>query len=116
MLRGVSVTVVRRTLAGRDGQGRPAYEEVRQVVDDVLTSPASSSGESTQDSAPERRGGSLTRRRFDFPKTFSGSLAGCSIEYGGRSWRVVGDPEPYLDHLTPGPFNRPVEAVDEGGA
>lgn len=107
-MRTVSLTVVRRVPDGYDSAGRPAYREERDEVDGALTAPASSEGQASEDSLPERRGGSLTRRRFDLPKSYGASLAGASILFGGHEWRVVGDPEGYMDGNVPGPWGRPV--------
>ena len=51
---------------------------------------------------------------FHFPKAYARSLKGCSVRYGGRTYAVVGDPQPYLDANCPGEWNRAVgcEACD----
>ena len=51
---------------------------------------------------------------FHWPRGHARSLAGCIVEFDGRRYRVIGDPAPYIDGNTPGPFDRTVEteAVD----
>lgn len=48
---------------------------------------------------------------FHFPKTYKRSLRGAFIEHSGVRFSVIGDPQPYLDSLTPLDWDRPVEAV-----
>ncbi len=48
---------------------------------------------------------------FHFPKSFAESLRGARVTYAGTTYEVVGDPQPYLEDLTPGDWNRAVSCV-----
>lgn len=99
------VLVVRPASTGEvDAIGDPVTEVEKTPVQDVVFAPGSSA-----DLSAKREDGTKTWATFHFPKTYQDSLKGCSIEYAGASWRVVGDPMAYP--ISPSPWNRPVEAV-----
>lgn len=50
-----------------------------------------------------------------FPKTFTGSLNDCLVEFDGNRYRVIGDPKPYMDENTPTPWHMPCEVVKVDG-
>lgn len=102
------VTLVRRTRTGRDESGAPTYSETREVVAGCLLEPVS-----TADEMEARRAGDSVTAHLHLPKTYTASVAGCDvITPDGRTWRVVGDPQPYMDANTPGPWNRLVDLAD----
>ncbi len=105
---GVAVTVLVPTVTGEDSLGNPVHgEPVREVVEDVLVAPGSTS--SLDASRPEGTSAALT---LHFPKGYDRRLRGCEVvlpEPWGGPWRVVGDPMPYEDGLCPGPWHMPVE-------
>lgn len=115
MLEGVclftteAVTVVRRVRAGSDAFGGPVWAEEAEEVAGVLFAPTSAS-----DLDASRPEGSRARATFHFPRGYAGRLKGCSVVRAGRAWRVVGDPQPYMDANTPGAFclSAECEAVD----
>lgn len=110
MIGGVAVTVLRPVPAGRDRLGNPAYgKPVREVVGDVLIQPGP-----TKDLEASRPEGVTVALTLHFPKAFEGSLEGCVVELpapwsreGG--YRVIGDPQPYMEGLCPTRWNRTVE-------
>lgn len=63
----------------------------------------------TEDLGSERPHGIVARMGFHWPRGDHRSLAGATISYGGRSWRVVGDPQPMPDAAVHGPWDRQVE-------
>ena len=103
------VTVIRPTL-GRDDlgeitEGEPTREEVRCVVCPGATS----------DMDATRPEGVTVAYTLHFPKTYAGSLRGCSVEVRGETYDVVGDPQRTTDAATPGPFNMAVEVTRADG-
>lgn len=103
---GMTVTVLRREPDGMDAHGNHTHGEWhREEVAGVLPEPVS-----TADLGAERPEGERVDMRFHFPKGYGKSLEGCSVSYAGRTYRVVGDPQPYVEELTPGPWNLTVEA------
>lgn len=113
MLRGRAMTVWRRELGGTDAMGEDTVVWVPETVENVLWGPTRS--ESLSVVAGGLDAGGRTRGTRDtitahFPKTYTESLSGCRLEAYGRCWDVIGDPQPHLDHLAPGRWNRTVVA------
>ncbi len=105
ILRGCEVEVLRRSAGALDAHGNAAPGEwAAETVQNVLPQPG---GTSDLDAA--RPNGAAVAMTFHFPKSYAGSLKGCRIAYGGREYRVIGDPRPYLAADTPGEWDRAVE-------
>lgn len=106
LIKGVQVKVIRTSVITDDhGNEIPGVETYEQV-DNVLPAPVS-----TADLTESRPNGDRVDMMFHFPKTYKRSLRGAFIEYNGVRFSVIGDPQPYLDSLTPLDWDRPVEAV-----
>ena len=108
-LAACDVEVVRRVRTGTDRFGAPVYENETETVAGVLPQPGG-----TSDLGAERPEGVRVDMTFHFPKGYGRSLKGCAVVYGGRAYRVIGDPQPYVEANTPGPWDLAVEteAVD----
>lgn len=114
MFATTTVTVLRpgaptRDRLGNDVPGEPTEEEVRGV----LVAPGA-----TADMDASRPAGVTVALTLHFPKSYAASLRGCSVRLGGRwegTYRVVGDPMPYMDANVPGPWDRPVEVEAADG-
>lgn len=103
------VVVVRPTV-GRDDLGEPTlaeptHDEVRCVVCPGATS----------DMDATRPEGVTVAYTLHFPKTYAGSLRGCSVEVRGETYDVVGDPQRTTGAATPGPWNLAVEVTRADG-
>ncbi|MBR2065741.1 MAG: hypothetical protein IJ983_01490 [Kiritimatiellae bacterium] len=100
----LSCTVVRPVQVGEDSLGNPVYgEPSREVVGGVLVS-----APSTASLDADRPEGYSVALSVHFPKDYTASLKGCSIELPSP-WptvRVIGDPQPLMEELTPGRWNR----------
>lgn len=111
LIRGETVTVLRPTETGdADPFGAPvAGEPGRERVSGVLVTPGS-----TSDLDASRPEGVSVAYTVHLPKEYGKCLRGCSIEICGKPYRVIGDPKPYMEVGTPGPWNLAVEveAVD----
>lgn len=104
-----AVTVIRPTVE-RDDLGEPieagaSREEVRCVVCPGATS----------DMDATRPEGVTVSYTLHFPKTYAGSLRGCSVEVRGEVFGVVGDPMRTAEAATPGPWNMAVEVARADG-
>lgn len=105
-MRGEKVLVRRRTETGQDPGGNPITVDTEEEVKNVLTAPGSRS-DIGDDQRPE---GVLIAWTCHFPAAFTGSLRGAEVKVRDDEFRkVIGDPQPYMSALTPGPWNRPVE-------
>ena len=120
MIRGVSVTVLRPVAGGRDRLGNETSgEPIRETVDNVLIAPGGESG-TTSDMEAQRTDGDTLSLQVHFPKTYTQSLRGCTLELPGRwaefnPYRVEGNPMPYIDANTPTSWHMPVRAVSARG-
>jgi hypothetical protein len=108
MISGTTVTVIRPNVKGTDRFGNPVYgEPTRETVDGVLVAPGA-----TADLDASRPEGATVDFTLHFPKGYTNSLEGCSVElpapWAGLYW-VVGSPYPYMDENTPTPWHMPVE-------
>lgn len=110
-MRGIPVTVLRPTRTtdrlGNEVDGKPE----RETVENVLVAPGQ-----TADMEAARPDGVTVALTLHFPKTYTASLEGCSIELPEPwegTYRVIGNPMPYM--RSPGPWNRPVEVEDAHG-
>lgn len=105
LIKGTSVVVQRRTGDSVDSHGNTIYGDWQdETVENVLAQRGS-----TSELDSERPEGVSVAMTFHFPKTFTASLMGCRIVYGGYTYSVIGDPQPYMDENTPAQWNRPVE-------
>ena len=111
LLPKISVTVLRpNPTAATDPFGAPVGSEpVEETVDGVLITPGA-----TADLDPSRPEGVRVAYTAHFPKGYGKSLRGCSVVIGGKAYRIIGDPKPYMEDGTPGPWSMAaeVEAVD----
>lgn len=88
-----------------DEDGDETREWLEAEVPGVLVAPGSTAGDAS-DANPHRVRSALT---LHFPKGFGASLRGCRVEVRGAAYEVVGDPAPYYEAGTPGPWCMPVE-------
>lgn len=106
VIRGIQVEVVRTTTSLDDHGNEVPGVESYELVNNVLPAPTS-----TSDLSETRPNGDRVDIVFHFPKTYKRSLRGTFIEYNGVRYSVLGDPQAYLDSLTPLDWDRAVEAV-----
>lgn len=104
-----TVTVLRPSVErddlGEIAEGEPVREDVRCVVCPGATS----------DMDAARPEGVAVSYTLHFPKTFTGSLVGCSVEVRGEAYRVMGDPQRTTEAATPGPWDMAVEVTRADG-
>ena len=108
MIHGVKVQVLRPGTPTKDRfnneiPGEPTCE----AVHNVLVSPGS-----TDELDASRPNGVQVAFTLHFPKTYTKSLEGCSVTLPkpwGGTYRVIGQPHPYIDANTPTAWHMPVE-------
>lgn len=103
----VGVYVRDWTQTDRLGNHVIAYADVAEV--DVLIAPGATTD--LDSSRPEGVRAALT---LHFPKSWTGDLRGAKVVIGGTgrwdgTYRVIGDPMPYVPSITPTKFCMPVE-------
>ena len=139
MISGTSVTVVRRTMTGRDEMGEPVFSTSQETVGNVLVTPSNTD----EMDVSNRMFGVVCELTLHFPKSYTASLEGCTVllsaPYGdaapepttsstaadeaaetvvqvvGHAYRILGDPKPYMACNTPTQWNRAAMAVRADG-
>lgn len=104
LLTSTTVTVLRQVENGTDPFGAPVTETEQETVAGVLPQPGS-----TSDLEASRLEGARVDMTFHFPRGYGKPLKGCSVIYDGKTYRVIGDPQPYVSEITPGAFSLTVE-------
>lgn len=110
----VAVDVLRPVMGGCDALGNPVVDSYEsETVSGVLIAP-----DTTDGLGAERPEGYTDGLTLHFPKAYTASLLGCLVELP-EPWppvvRVIGDPQPYMDELTPGQWNRAARVVRADG-
>lgn len=104
-----AVAVIRPTVE-RDDLGEPVGSEASREAVRCVVCPGS-----TSDLGAERPEGVTVSYTLHFPKTYAGSLRGCSVEVRGTRYDVVGDPQRTTEAATPGLWNMAVEVARADG-
>lgn len=112
LLPSASVTVVRPNPTGdADPFGAPAEgDPIRETVEGVLVTPGA-----TSDLDATRPAGTVVAMTFHFPRGYGKPLKGCIVEYAGEEYRVIGDPQPYMEEGVPGPWTMAAEVERADG-
>ncbi|WP_294526395.1 hypothetical protein [uncultured Allofournierella sp.] len=82
----------------------PVYEETPVQVDNVLVSPAS--GTDVVDTL--QLYGKRAEYQLCIPKGDDHQWEGCRVDFFGRSWRVFGPVEEYIESMVPLDWNKKV--------
>lgn len=107
---GETVVVIRHDVVKLDRYNNRMTADSRTPVRNVLVDrPTTSDINGSRLGATDRPNGDRIAFTLHFPKDYTASLRGCSVVVRGKTYNVVGDPQPYMDKLTPGRWNRPVE-------
>lgn len=105
-LRGIDVILYDKIQTGTDDLNAPIYEETPVTVHNVLVAPVTQAGlDEAESSRLEARGADYI---MAIPKGDSHAWAGCTVEFFGEKWDVVGIPSQGIDDLIPGPWNKKV--------
>ena len=108
MIKGVPVTVYQPVYGSDDRLGNKSVTyDGGTTVNNVLVAP-----NTTADMEAARPEGVTVAYTLHFPKTYTASLEGCKIALPSPwcdTYRVIGNPMPYIDADTPTPWNRQVE-------
>lgn len=100
------MTLFRKTETGIDEMLDPIWDWVPERIENVIWEQAAYDNQRIAD--PTRPNGIDVGITVHLPKTYTQSVRGCEFEIMGARWSVIGDPVGYMEHLTPGPWNRPV--------
>ena len=104
LIKGAEATVLRPVEGAVDSMGEPTVSWEDERVENVLMSPSSA-----DDMGADRPNGVTADVTLHFPKGYGKTLRGCKVRFRGVTYRVVGNPQPYMEENTPGDWNLPVE-------
>lgn len=114
MLRGITATVW-HPITETDRFGNDVAERwTSETVENVLVEPAS-----TTDMEAARPDGAIVDMTLHFPKSYSGDLRGCKVTLPSPwdigEYRVIGNPRPLIDALTPTRWHMSAEVTWSDG-
>lgn len=102
---GTTVELKRPVIAGTTEFNEQLSDYESEMVSNVLVAPSS-----TSDLEAARPNGAKIALTFHFPKTYTQSLKDCLLVYEGREYKVIGDPQAYMQENTPSIWNRAATA------
>lgn len=106
-MRGITVTLLKRTQTGTDAFNRPTYTETEVQIDNVLVSPVQTGGDEVLSTLD------LTGRKAVYtlaiPKGDSNEWEGNRVRFFGETWQVIGIPTQGIDALIPLDWNMKVQ-------
>ena len=105
LIKGVSITLISTKDGAEDPFGRPAQEEVREVIPNVLISPMSSDDVVNE----QNLSGKHAIYQLAILKGDNHNWENAIVEFYGHRWRVIGLPEEGIETLVPLEWNRKVK-------
>lgn len=110
LLTGIAILLYEKVKTGVDAFNVPVYTEKAVKVEDILIAPVS-----TNDIEDDLQlYGKHAIYELHIPKTDSNNWENKVVEFYGQKWRTYGLPIEYMEHLTPGPWNRKVKVERYG--
>lgn len=106
-MKGITVTLLKRTENGTDAFNRPIYTETEVAVNNVLVSPNDTGGDELLSALD------LTGRKAVYtlaiPKGDTNVWEGNRVKFFGETWQVIGIPTKGIDALIPLDWNLKVQ-------
>ena len=110
LLTGIPILLYDKIQTGTDAFNAPIYTETAVEVKNVLVCPVS-----TEDIVTAQQ---LYGRRAEYelciPKEDTHDWENRTVEFYGKKWRTFGIVLEWMEHLTPGPWNRKVKVERYG--
>ena len=110
LLTGQTILLFDRIQAGQDAFNAPIYQESPVEVGNILVCPAST--EAVTDGL--QLYGKHAVYELHIPKTDTHSWENRVVEFYGQRWRTFGKVLQWMEHLTPGDWNRKVKVERYG--
>lgn len=90
MIKGIAVTLHKKTLIGTDDFGQPTYSDSTETVDNVLVSPASSPGSGGDIPTDTDLTGKKLEYELCIPKDDTNTWEDTTVEFFGQTFKTVG--------------------------
>ena len=110
MIKGITISYIRKIRTGTDPFGAPLWEESKEDVGNVLVAPASSVGITTSTDL----NGKKMVYTLAIPKGDTHEWTDCEVEFFGHRWRSVGFPQKGIEDLVPLDWNQKVTVETYG--
>lgn len=110
LLTGTTILLYEKVKTGVDAFNAPIYTEKAVNVENVLIAPAT-----TEDIEDDLQlYGKHAVYELHIPKTDTHNWENQVVEFYGHKWKTFGIPLVYMNHLTPGQWNRKVKVERYG--
>lgn len=110
LIRGITVTLYEKTVAGVDAFNAPVYTETPVTVENVLVSPVSSD-ELTTD---EQLNGKMEVCELSIPKKNTNAWENSVVEFRGQKWKTFGFVQQFITENVPLDWDKKVKAKRHG--
>lgn len=112
LIRGITVTLYEKAVAGVDAFNAPVYAETPVTVENVLVSPATTiAGEITDDN---QLTGYKETYELSIPKKNTNVWENVTVEFWGKKWKTVGPVQQLITENVPLDWDRKVKAERYG--
>ena len=103
-IKGITVTLINKIETGKDPFGKPIYEDLEVLVENVLVSPTSSDDIVNQLNLT----GKKAVYTLAIPKGDTNTWEDQEVRFFGKRWRVFGIPLEGIEELIPLDWNKKV--------
>lgn len=103
-IKGITVTLFEKKETGKDPFGTPTYEEVPELVENVLVSPTSSEDVTNQLSITGRK----AVYTLGIPKGDTHNWENQKVKFFGQTWKTFGIPLEGIEAMIPLDWNKKV--------
>lgn len=110
LLHGVPVTLYERTQTGVDAFGAPVYTETPTTVENVLVTPTSAEAVISDLQLYGKR----SVYELCLPKGDAHTWDECRVDFFGKSFKVFGTTQEYIESMVPLNWNRKVRVERYG--
>ena len=104
MIKGITVTYIGKRQTGTDPFNHPVYEEVEELVPNVLVSPATTDDIITSTDLI----GKKTVYTLAIPKGDTHDWTDCKVRFFGQTWKTFGYPVEGIEENIPLDWNKKV--------
>lgn len=104
MLKGIDITIYKKTETGRDDLNCPIYTETTETLSNVLVAPSSE----TEALETVNLYGRKAVYTLALPKGCTTDFTGLCVGFFGRKWRVIGDSIQGIEAMIPLSWNRKI--------
>ena len=110
LVTGIPIRIYEKVKTGIDAFNAPVFKETAVEVPNVLICPVSAEDIVTG----QQLYGKRAVYELCIPKGDTNNWENRTVEFYGKKWRTFGTVQEWMEHLTPGPWNRKVKVERYG--